>query len=215
MTTDIVTSLRELGVIPLIVIDDPNHAGALVRALVDGGLPCAEIALRTEGAMEALRQIADEHPGMAVGAGTVLTVEQAAQASYAGAKFIVSPGMNPRVVDFCLGQAIPVFPGVCTPTEIETAMALGLDVLKFFPAEPMGGLPLLQAIAAPYGSVEFIPTGGINAGNLAAYLGFDRVLACAGSWLAPQAWIAAEEFQRIREAAAEAVGIVRAARQSK
>ncbi len=215
MTTDIVTSLRELGVIPLIVIDDPDRAGDLARALEQGGLPCAEIAFRTEAAVEALRRIADEHPKVLVGAGTILTPEQAAQATYAGARFIVSPGMNPRVVDFCQEQEIPVYPGVCTPTEVEAALEKRLDLLKFFPAEPMGGLPLLQAIAAAYGSVEFIPTGGINAGNLAAYLGFDRVVACGGSWMARREWIAAGEFDRIREAAAEAAGIVRAARQPK
>ena len=215
MTTDIVTSLRELGVIPLIVIDDPDRAGDLARALEQGGLPCAEIAFRTEAAVEALRRIADEHPKVLVGAGTILTPEQAAQATYAGARFIVSPGMNPRVVDFCQEQEIPVYPGVCTPTEVEAALEKRLDLLKFFPAEPMGGLPLLQAIDAAYGSVEFIPTGGINAGNLAAYLGFDRVAACGGSWMARREWIAAGEFDRIREAAAEAAGIVRAARQPK
>ena len=208
MTTDMVAAIRALGVIPLVVIDDPKRAGELALALVEGGLPCAEIALRTEGALEALRRIAEEHPGVLVGAGTVLSVEQAAQASYAGARFIVSPGMNAKVVDFCLGQSIPVFPGACTPTEIESAMELGLDVLKFFPAEPMGGLPLLKAIAAPYGSVGFIPTGGINVGNLADYLSFDRVVACGGSWMAPQAWIEAGQFDRIREATAEAARIV-------
>ena len=212
MTTDMVAAIRALGVIPLVVIDDPKQAGELALALMDGGLPCAEIALRTEGSLEALRRIAEEHPGVLLGAGTVLTVEQAAQASYAGARFVVSPGMNAKVVDFCLGQSIPVFPGACTPTEIESAMALGLDVVKFFPAEPMGGLPFLKAIAAPYASVGFIPTGGVNAGNLAEYLGFDRVVACGGSWMAPQAWIEAGQFKRIREATTEAVDIVRAAK---
>ena len=208
MTIDMVAGFRALGVIPLLVIDDPKRAGDLARALMDGGLPCAEIALRTEGALEALRRIADEHPGVLVGAGTVNTVEQVAQASYAGAQFIVTPGMNAKVVEFCLGQGIPVFPGGCTPTEIASAMELGLDVVKFFPAEPMGGLPFLEAIAAPFGALEFIPTGGINAGNLADYLGFDRVVACGGSWVAPQAWIEAGEFDRIRETTAEAVRIV-------
>ena len=211
-SSGIVTELRRLGVIPLIVIDDPGQADGLAQALVEGGLPCAEIAFRTPDAVEALGRIADEHPGVLVGAGTVLSVEQAAQASFYGARFIVSPGMNRRVVEFCLGQSIPVFPGACTPTEIESAIEMGLDVLKFFPAEPMGGLPFLKAIAAPYGSVGFIPTGGINAGNLAGYLRFDRVVACGGSWMAPQAWIAAGEFERIREATAEAVRIVRKAK---
>ena len=205
MMKTVLRELRRMRIIPLVVIDDPAQAGPLAGALVDGGLPCAEIAFRTGGALEALRRIAAEHPEVLVGAGTVLTEQQVRQAKEAGARFVVSPGINPRVVDCCRDQEIAVYPGVCTPTEIEAALTRGLEVLKFFPAEPMGGLPFLKAIAAPFSGVDFIPTGGINAGHLAGYLRFDRVVACGGSWMAPREWIAAGEFGRIREEVRRAV----------
>ena len=198
-------ALRRLRIVPLIVIDDPDRADGLARALVDGGLPCAEIAFRTPAALEALRRMAAAQPPLLVGAGTVLTPDQAAQARGAGARFVVSPGLDRRVVDWCAAHDLTVFPGVCTPTEIAAAVALGLGVLKFFPAEPMGGLPFLQAVAAPFTGVEFIPTGGLTASHLPAYLGFRRVVACGGSWMAPQAWIAGGRFDRIRAAVEESV----------
>jgi 2-dehydro-3-deoxyphosphogluconate aldolase/(4S)-4-hydroxy-2-oxoglutarate aldolase len=210
MTADPLTELRRLRIVPVIVIDDPHQAGPLARALLDGGLPCAEITFRTAGAAEALQRIAAEHPDVLVGAGTVLSAEQAARAREAGAKFIVSPGFNPGVVDYCRAHEVPIYPGVCTPTEIEAALERGLKVLKFFPAEPMGGLPFLQAISAPYSGVEFIPTGGIKGGHLASYLAFGKVVACGGSWMAPQAWIAAGEFERIRQEVQRAMQAVRA-----
>lgn len=210
MTTDILQQLRRLRIVPLIVIDDPARAVPLARALIDGGLPCAEIAFRTPAAREALRRIAAECPDILLGAGTVLSIDQAEQARQAGAHFVVSPGLNERVVRHCQDHAIPVFPGVCTPTEIEAALTCNLTVLKFFPAEPMGGLAFLKAIAAPYGGVEFLPTGGINAGNVANYLAFDRVLACGGSWMAPQSWIDSGDFDRIRGEVAQAVAAVSA-----
>jgi 2-dehydro-3-deoxyphosphogluconate aldolase/(4S)-4-hydroxy-2-oxoglutarate aldolase len=196
--TAVLDELRRLRLIPLIVIDDPAKAGHLAQALIAGGLPCAEIAFRTAGAAEALRRIATGHPDVLVGAGTVLSPGQAAEARDAGARFIVTPGLNPRVVEFCQAHDLPVFPGVCTPTEIGAALDLGLRVLKFFPAEPMGGLSYLKAVAAPFGGVEFIPTGGIATAHVHAYLAFRAVLACGGSWMATRAWIAAGEFDRIR-----------------
>jgi len=205
--TAVVEALRQLRIVPLIVIDDPGKADDLARALVDGGLPCAEIAFRTPGATEALRRIAAEHSDLLVGAGTVLTPDQAAEARRAGAKFVVSPGLSPRVVDYCREHGIPVFPGVCTPTEIGAALELGLRVLKFFPAEPAGGLKYLEAISAPFPGVEFIPTGGISTDNLAAYLALKGVVACGGSWMAPRAWIEARDFDRIRRAVEQAVQV--------
>lgn len=192
----------------MIVIDDPEDAVPLAGALVEGGLPCAEITFRTAGAAEALRRIAGEYPDLLLGAGTVLTREQAAEARSAGVRFIVTPGFNPAVVDYCLAHEVPIFPGVCTPTEIEAALSRGLRVLKFFPAEPMGGLPFLKAVSAPYEMVEFIPTGGINPGNLPAYLAFPKVVACGGSWLAPPKWIQAKEFGRMRREVEAAVRTV-------
>ena len=203
--SEVLEALRRLRIVPLIVIDDPARADGLARALVDGGLPCAEIAFRTPAALEALRRMAAAQPPLLVGAGTVLTPDQAAQARGAGARFVVSPGLDRRVVDWCAAHDLTVFPGVCTPTEIAAAVALGLGVLKFFPAEPMGGLPFLQAVAAPFTGVEFIPTGGLTASHLPAYLGFRRVVACGGSWMAPQAWIAGGRFDRIRAAVEESV----------
>jgi 2-dehydro-3-deoxyphosphogluconate aldolase/(4S)-4-hydroxy-2-oxoglutarate aldolase len=148
-------------------------------------------------------------PELFAGAGTVLTPEQAKTARDAGAQFIVAPGFGPRTVDYCIDERIPVYPGVATPTEIEAALEKGLTTLKFFPAEPMGGLAYLKAIAAPYVEVCFMPTGGINAANVASYLAFKRVVACGGSWMAPADWIAAKQFDRIRDESRRAAGLAR------
>jgi len=204
-TTSAVTAkLRAARVVPVIVIDDPANAVPLARALAAGGLSCAELTFRTAAGIDALRRIAAEVPELLVGAGTVLTPEQVVSAREAGAQFIVAPGFNPRVVDACRERGLPVYPGICTPSEIEAALAKDLRILKFFPAEPAGGLPYLKAIAAPYGDVEFMPTGGITAANVGSYLAFPRVVACGGSWMAPQEWIANKQFDRIRDESAKA-----------
>lgn len=208
MTNDVLTQLRRMRIVPLIVIDDPSRAVPLAQALLAGGLPCAEVAFRTPAARDALARMAAECPEVLVGAGTVLSAQQVDDAHAAGARFIVAPGLNERVVRRSQELGLPVFPGICTPTEIEAALALDLRVLKFFPAEPMGGLPFLKAIAAPYGAVEFMPTGGIGESHLSSYLAFDRVVACGGSWMAPQAWIAAGAFEKVRDAVAQAVSTV-------
>lgn len=203
---DALERLRQLRIVPVIVIEDAEDAVPLARALVEGGLPCAEVTFRTAAAEEALRRVAAEFPEMLAGAGTVLTPEQAARARDAGAKFVVSPGFNPAVVDWCLENGMPVFPGVCTPTEIEMALGKGLRTVKFFPAEPIGGLPYLKAIAAPYGMLEFIPTGGIGPAQLPAYLGFGKVAAVGGSWMVSPEWIRSRDFDRVRR---EVEGAVR------
>ncbi|MFI5228672.1 MAG: bifunctional 4-hydroxy-2-oxoglutarate aldolase/2-dehydro-3-deoxy-phosphogluconate aldolase [Gemmatimonadales bacterium] len=202
---DVLDRLREVRIVPVITIDDPEDAVPLARALGGGGLSCVEITFRTPRASEALRRITSEVPEMLAGAGTVLTPAQLCAARDAGARFIVAPGLNARVVQESRAQGLPIYPGVATPTEIEAALELGLDTLKFFPAEPMGGLPYLKAIAGPYVDVRFIPTGGINAGNVSPYLGFSRVVACGGSWMAPADWIAAKQFDRIRDESRRAV----------
>ncbi len=207
---DVTQALAAIRIIPVIVIDDPANAVPLARALHAGGISCAEVTFRTSTAAEALRCITGEFPDLLVGAGTVLTPEQATWAKAAGAKFVVSPGINPRVVDYCLTHDMPVYPGVCTPTEIETALSRGLRVVKFFPAEQIGGLPFLKAIAAPYSDIDFIPTGGVNATNLGAYLAFKRVVACGGSWMAPAEWIAQQRFDRIKDESRAASAIARA-----
>jgi 2-dehydro-3-deoxyphosphogluconate aldolase / (4S)-4-hydroxy-2-oxoglutarate aldolase len=211
MSRDVLGEIRRLRIVPLIVLDDPARAEMLAAALIEGGLPIAEVSLQTPRALDALRRMAAARPDMLVGAGTVLTPEQAAQAREAGARFIVSPGFDARVVDYCQANNLPVIPGVCTPTEIQMALAKGLTVLKFFPAESIGGIATLQAIAAPFPDVEFIPTGGINPGNLVKYLVFKRAVACGGSWMAPPDWIASGFAARISAAAKNAAGLVQQA----
>jgi 2-dehydro-3-deoxyphosphogluconate aldolase / (4S)-4-hydroxy-2-oxoglutarate aldolase len=205
-----VSQLREIRIVPVIVIDDAEDAVPLARALMEGGLPCAEVTLRTPAAMEALRRMAEAYPDMLIGAGTVLSPEQVDEARNAGARFVVSPGIDPRVVDHCLSREIPVFAGVCTPTEIAMALGRGLTTVKFFPAEPAGGLPYLKAVSAPYPMVNFIPTGGINVRNVGEYLAFEKVVACGGSWMVSQEWIRNKDFDRIRREVEKAVTAVRA-----
>ena len=205
----IIEQLRALRIVPVIVIEDPADAVPLANALVDGGLPIAEVTFRTANAAEAIGRIAAEKPDLLVGAGTVLKPEQAKQARAAGASFMVAPGFNPAVVDYCLEHDIPVFPGVATPTEVELALDKGLSVVKFFPAEPMGGLPFLKAMSAPYGMMSFIPTGGISTNNVKEYLGFNKVVACGGSWMAPAEWIKGKMFDRIRDETRNAVAATR------
>jgi 2-dehydro-3-deoxyphosphogluconate aldolase / (4S)-4-hydroxy-2-oxoglutarate aldolase len=201
--------LQTVGIIPVIVIDRVDLAVPLGQALVDGGLLCAEVTFRTSAAEESIRRIAGEFPNILVGAGTVLKVDQAEKAINAGAKFVVAPGFNPRIVDYCQSRGTAVYPGVCTPTEIEAAMERDLTDLKFFPAEPMGGLSYLKAISAPYSQVRFVPTGGISLDNVRQYLGFNKVLACAGTWMVQKDWLAAGDFDRVRQVVAEAVTLVK------
>jgi len=208
LSEDVIASLRRHRLVPVIVIDDASQAPALGRALADGGLPCAEVTFRTAGAREALARLTGECPEVLAGAGTVLTPAQAKDARDAGARFIVAPGFSPAVVDYCLENDIPVFPGIATPSEIEAALSRGLKVLKFFPAEPLGGVSYLKAISAPYGSVEFMPTGGVSVQNVGSYLAFPRVVACGGSWMAPSDWIASGDFQRITDEVRSAVTAV-------
>ena len=210
MTDDAVLDrLRDARVVPVITIDDPTDAVPLARALAAGGLACVEITFRTPRAAEALRRICAEVPEIVAGAGTVLTPAQVRTARDAGARFVVAPGLSARVVNECKERALPVFPGIATPTEIEAALELGLDTLKFFPAEPMGGLGYLKAIAAPYVDVRFMPTGGISLSNVASYLAFSGVVACGGSWMAPSDWIAAKQFDRIRDESRRAADVAK------
>ena len=199
----------EIGIIPVVVIEDAKDAEALGRALKEGGLACAEITFRTTAAADSIKIMTEKFPEMPVGAGTVLTVEQVDKAVAAGAKFIVSPGLNPDVVAHCIKMGIPIIPGTCTPTDVEKAMTFGLDVVKFFPAEPAGGLNFIKAIAAPYTGIKFMPTGGINAGNVRDYLKYDRIIACGGSWMVKGDLIKTGNFKKITELTAEASRIVK------
>jgi 2-dehydro-3-deoxyphosphogluconate aldolase/(4S)-4-hydroxy-2-oxoglutarate aldolase len=199
----------KIGIIPVVVLDDAKDAEPLGQALMEGGLPCAEVTFRTAAAEESIRIMAEKFPNMLVGAGTVLTTDQVDRAVAAGAKFIVSPGINPKVVDYCVKKNIPITPGTCNPSNVETALEFGLDVVKFFPAEPAGGLKYIKAIAAPYVGMKFMPTGGINAENVKDYLKYDRILACGGSWMVKGDLIKAGDFNKIRELTAEAAQIVK------
>ena len=202
---DILKQIGDLGIVPVVVINDAAAAVSLGEALCTGGLPCAEVTFRTAAAEESIRRMASALPHMLVGAGTVLTVEQVDRAVAAGARFIVSPGFNPAVVKHCLDRGVLVTPGVGTPTEIEMALGFGLAAVKFFPAESLGGLAMLKAISAPYGMLRFIPTGGINAENLGIYLAFPKVLACGGSWMVKPDLIDAGNFTEITRLTREAV----------
>ena len=209
---EVLEKLGKIGIVPVVVLDDAKDAESLGRALMEGGLPCAEVTFRTAAAEESIRILSEKFPEMIVGAGTVLTVEQVDRAVKAGAKFIVSPGTNPKVVDYCVKNNIPITPGTCTPSNVETALEFGLDVVKFFPAEPSGGLNFIKAIAAPYVGVKFMPTGGINAKNVRDYLAYDRIIACGGSWMVTKDLIKAGDFEQIKKLTAEAAEIVKEVR---
>ncbi|RLW70405.1 MAG: 2-dehydro-3-deoxyphosphogluconate aldolase [spirochete symbiont of Stewartia floridana] len=204
-TGQIEQRLASLRIIPVVTIDDPRSALPLGKALIDGGLPVCEITFRTEAAFESIKMISAELPEILIGAGTVLTAEQADNAITAGAAFIVSPGFNPHVVDYCLERGYCVFPGVNSPTQVEMGLERGLRTLKFFPAEISGGIAMLKALAAPYGDVRFLPTGGIDAANVARYLALRTVIACGGSWMVKPPLIAEGQFDQIRRLTHEAV----------
>ena len=201
-------TIQKMGVVPVVVLNDAKDAAPLAKALVEGGLPCAEVTFRTEAAEECIRIMANEFPEMFVGAGTVLTIEQVDRAVAAGAKFIVSPGFDPEIVDYCLSKDIPVYPGCITPSEVAQAVKRGLKVIKFFPAEQFGGVSTIKALAAPYTGVKFMPTGGVSAKNLESYLSFDRIVACGGSWMVKGDLVKAGKFDEIKTLVEEAVQLV-------
>ena len=180
---EILKQIGEIGIIPVIAISDAEKAVPLAKALMAGGVPCAEVTFRTAQGEECIRRIAKEVPEILLGAGTVLTIEQVDRAVNAGAKFIVTPGFNPRVVEYCVKQNILIVPGCSTPSDMEAALERGIDTVKFFPAEQAGGLAYIKACAAPYSTLRFVPTGGINAGNLGKYASFKKIAACGGSWM--------------------------------
>jgi 2-dehydro-3-deoxyphosphogluconate aldolase/(4S)-4-hydroxy-2-oxoglutarate aldolase len=205
--------LRETRIVPVIDIASLPDAVPVAQALFAAGLPSAEITFRTAAAADAIKAIATEVPGLVVGAGTVRTVDQVDQAVDAGAKFLVAPGLNPAVISRAELLGVPMLPGVCTPTEIEQALGMGLSLLKFFPAEAAGGAAYLGALAGPYRDVLFVPTGGIGPDNIAAYLAKPNVVACGGSWMVNRDLIAARDFAAITRLTAEALRIVDDAKQ--
>ena len=201
----ILKQISNVGIVPVIAIDDAKKAVPLAKALVAGGLPVAEVTFRTAAAEEAMRAIVREVPEMLVGAGTVLTHEQVDRALEAGARFIVSPGFNPDTVQYVLSKGALMVPGTATPGEMEQAMSMGLEVVKFFPAEQNGGVAKLKAIAGPYRALKWMPTGGVNAKNLMDYLSFDQIVACGGTWMVKKDLIQQENWAEITRLSREAV----------
>ena len=203
---------EDFGVVPVVVLDDVKDALPLAKALTEGGLPCAEVTFRIEAAEESIKVMAEAYPDMVVGAGTVLTIEQVDAAVKAGAKFIVSPGFDPEIVDYCLEKEIPIFPGCVTPSEVAQAVKRGLKVVKFFPAEPAGGVAMIKAMAAPYHQLRFMPTGGIGTQNLKDYLEFNKIICCGGSWMVKADLIKNGEFDKICKLTKEAKALAKSIR---
>lgn len=201
------------GLVPVVVLNDAKDALPLAKALIDGGLPCAEVTFRTDAAEESIKIMCENYPDMLVGAGTVLTKEQVNRAVAAGAKFIVCPGFDPEIVDYCLSKDIPVFPGCITPSELAQAVKRGLKIVKFFPAEQAGGVAMIKALSAPYTSLKFMPTGGINAGNLKEYLSNEKIPCCGGSWMVKGDLIKEGNFDKITKLVKEAVELVKKIRE--
>ena len=209
MEKELTEKIRKTGIIPVVVIDSKEDVLPLGKALKEGGINAVEVTFRTEAAKDAIAILAKEFPDMLLGAGTVLTHEQADAAVAAGAKFLVTPGFNPEQVIYCLGKGYNIIPGVQTPGEMEQALNMGFKVVKFFPAEAAGGLNMLKAVAAPYTELSFMPTGGINEGNVRDYLAYDRIIACGGSWMVKKDLIAGGRFEEIKELTAKASEIVK------
>ncbi|MDY4525802.1 MAG: bifunctional 4-hydroxy-2-oxoglutarate aldolase/2-dehydro-3-deoxy-phosphogluconate aldolase [Treponema sp.] len=206
---EVLKKIGQTGIVPVVVLNEVKDAVPLAQSLINGGLPCAEVTFRTDAAQQSIAEISKNFPQMFVGAGTVLTTEQVDRAVDAGAKFIVSPGFNPKVVEYCIKKGYPVTPGIMTPTELEMALEFGLDVVKFFPAENAGGLKMIKAMAAPYTKMKFMPTGGINPQNVREYLQCDKILACGGSWMVKGDLINSGNFAEIEKLTKEASQIVK------
>lgn len=201
--------IADLGIVPVVVLNDVKDAAPLAKALVEGGLPCAEVTFRTVAAEEAIRIMVKEYPDMLVGAGTVLTTEQVDRAVNAGAGFIVSPGFDPEIVDYCITKKIPVFPGCVTASETAQAVKRGLRVIKFFPAEQYGGVATIKALGAAYTNLKFMPTGGVGIKNLESYLSCDKIIACGGSWMVKGDLVKVGAFDKVTELTKEAVKLVK------
>ena len=205
---DTLQTINDMGIVPVVKIDNAKDAVPLAKALVEGGLPVAEITFRTAAAEDAIKAIAAECPDILLGAGTVINIEQAERALSAGAKFIVTPGFSPAVVKYCVERKVPITPGIATPTEIQMALDHGVDVVKFFPADAFGGIKTLKAMSAPYSAVKFIPTGGISAANLVEYIMFPKVFACGGTWMVKNDLIKAGQFDEITKLTSKAINIM-------
>ena len=212
MHTEILEQIKKVGIVPVVVLEDAKDAAPLAKALIEGGLPCAEVTFRTACAEECIKIMNEEYPEILLGAGTVLTIDQVDRAVAAGVKFIVSPGFDPEIVDYCISKNILVLPGCITPSEIAQAVKRGLKIVKFFPAEQFCGLSTLKALAAPYVGLQFMPTGGVSAKNVRDYLGYNRIVACGGSWMVKGDLVKAGDFDAIVKLTKEAAEIVKEVR---
>ena len=208
MTNEVAIQIEEFKTVPVVAIERQEDASHLADALLEGGLPCAEITLRTDAGLDAIKELSNRSDFL-VGAGTVHSVDQAARVVDAGAKFVVAPGFNPKTVSWCVDNGVPVFPGTSSPTDLEHALEFGLEIVKFFPAEAMGGVKTLKAFHGPYSSIRFLPTGGVSISNVAEYLSLPYVVACGGSWMVKPDLIAGGRFDEIARLTAETVQLVR------
>lgn len=202
---DVLKRIEKIGIVPVIKLEKTEDALPLAKALCEGGLPCAEVTFRTDVCADVIKVMKENYPEMVIGAGTVLTKEQVDAAVEAGAEFIVSPGLNPEIVEYCNSKNIVITPGCANPSDVEQAIKYGLDVVKFFPAESAGGIKMIKALSAPYSKLKFMPTGGINAENLKSYLDFDKIIACGGTWMVPSDLIAKKDFKGIKNLVKTAV----------
>jgi 2-dehydro-3-deoxyphosphogluconate aldolase/(4S)-4-hydroxy-2-oxoglutarate aldolase len=205
---DVLPALAQLRLVPVLTLDEPQHARPLLDSLIGGGLPCAEVTFRTPAAAAALRAMTTAGDAL-VGAGSVLRPEQVDTALAAGARFIVTPGLIPAVIRACAEQQVPLIPGVATATEICAALDAGLTTVKLFPAEPLGGVALINILRGPFPDVRFMPTGGIGPAQLPAYLACPAVAAVGGSWMASRDLVARQQFAEITRRTADAVNQVR------
>lgn len=205
---NIYEKIKQKKIVPVIKLDSSDNAAPLAEALINGGLPVAEVTFRTSAARDSIEIMTNKYKDMLVGAGTITSVEQAKQALDAGAVFLVSAGFNRKVTEYAIDQKVPIFPGICTPTELMLLLEYKLSVAKFFPAEQYGGLNTIKALAAPFPNIHFMPTGGINAGNILDYLAFEKIIACGGSWMVKDSYINNHEFKKIQQLTKEAVTLV-------
>ncbi|MFA1015716.1 bifunctional 4-hydroxy-2-oxoglutarate aldolase/2-dehydro-3-deoxy-phosphogluconate aldolase [Dubosiella newyorkensis] len=212
MNTTLLEQLKSFGVVPVVVLEHVQDAAPLAKALEEGGLPVAEVTFRTKAARESISAMKQACPDMLVGAGTILKVSQVDEAINAGAQFIVTPAFDAEITKYCLEHNIPILPGTSTPTDVQAAYKLGVDVVKFFPAEQAGGLAMIKAIAAPYNMMTFMPTGGIGPKNMKDYLAYEKILCVGGSWMVKKEWIEQRDFAKIAEETKKAVALLKEVR---
>ncbi len=212
MNTTLLEQLKSFGVVPVVVLEHVQDAAPLAKALEEGGLPVAEVTFRTKAALESISAMKQACPDMLVGAGTILKVSQVDEAINAGAQFIVTPAFDAEITKYCLEHDIPILPGTSTPTDVQAAYKLGVDVVKFFPAEQAGGLAMIKAIAAPYNMMTFMPTGGIGPKNMKDYLAYEKILCVGGSWMVKKEWIEQRDFAKIAEETKKAVALLKEVR---